>query len=66
MTADEPAHEIAPLFQTERERLIELLAGLDPADWRRPSPCPGWTVLGLSAHLAGDDSARSAASRATR
>jgi uncharacterized protein (TIGR03083 family) len=55
MTVVEPAYEIAPLFVTERERLIELLAGLDPADWRRPSPCPGWTVLGLCAHLAGDD-----------
>jgi uncharacterized protein (TIGR03083 family) len=55
MTWDEPAHEIAPLFLTERARLIELLAGLDPADWQRPSPCPGWTVLGLCAHLAGDD-----------
>lgn len=54
MTVDEP-HEIAPLFLLERERLCELLAGLDPADWQRPSPCPGWTVLGLCAHLAGDD-----------
>jgi len=55
MTMDEPPYEIAPLFLTERERLTELLAGFDPADWQRPSPCPGWTVLGLCAHLAGDD-----------
>ena len=55
MTWDEPADEISLLFVTERERLTELLAGLDPADWQRPSPCPGWTVLGLCAHLAGDD-----------
>jgi uncharacterized protein (TIGR03083 family) len=54
MTVDE-SYEIAPLFLLERERLCELLAGLDPADWQRPSPCPGWTVLGLCAHLAGDD-----------
>ena len=33
MTMDEPPYEIAPLFLTERERLTELLAGLDPADW---------------------------------
>jgi uncharacterized protein (TIGR03083 family) len=39
----------------ERARLSELLAGLGPADWDRPSPCPGWTVLGLSSHLVGDD-----------
>jgi uncharacterized protein (TIGR03083 family) len=55
MTMDEPPYEIAPLFLTERGRLGELLGGLDPADWQRPSPCPGWTVLGLCAHLAGDD-----------
>jgi uncharacterized protein (TIGR03083 family) len=52
---DEPPYEIAPLFLLERERLIELLAGLDPADWQRPSPCPGWSVHGLCTHLAGDD-----------
>ena len=55
MTMDEPPYKIAPLFQTERERLLELLAELDPPDWQRPSPCPGWTVLGLCTHLAGDD-----------
>jgi uncharacterized protein (TIGR03083 family) len=55
MTWDEPAHEISLLFVTERERLTELLAGLDPADWQRPSPCPGWSVLGLCTHLLGDD-----------
>lgn len=55
MSMDAPPYEIAPLFLTERERLTELLAGLGPADWQRPSPCPGWTVLGLCAHLAGDD-----------
>jgi uncharacterized protein (TIGR03083 family) len=51
----EPPGETAALFTTERARLGELLAGLDPADWQRPSPCPGWTVLGLCAHLVGDD-----------
>jgi len=55
MTPDTPTYEIAPLFLTERARLSELLAGLGEADWQRPSPCPGWTVLGLCAHLAGDD-----------
>jgi uncharacterized protein (TIGR03083 family) len=55
MILDEPPFEVAPLFVTERARLLELLAGLGPADWQRPSPCPGWTVLGLCAHLAGDD-----------
>lgn len=51
----EPPWDFAGLFLVERARLSELLASLDPADWDRPSPCPGWTVLGLSGHLAGDD-----------
>ena len=31
------------------------LDGLRAEDWRRPSPCPGWTILGLCGHLLGDD-----------
>src|SRR5262245_42892696 len=51
----EPPGEIASLFPVERARLTELLRGLERADWDRPSPCPGWTVLGLCCHLVGDD-----------
>ncbi len=51
----EPSHDYAALFGLERSRLTELLAGLQPADWDRPSPCPGWSVLGLCCHLVGDD-----------
>jgi uncharacterized protein (TIGR03083 family) len=51
----EPPSDFASLFLVERARLSELLASLDPADWDRPSPCPGWTVLGLCSHLVGDD-----------
>ena len=51
----EPPWDFARLFLVERARLSELLASLGPADWDRPSPCPGWTVLGLSSHLVGDD-----------
>jgi uncharacterized protein (TIGR03083 family) len=51
----EPPWDYPGLFLTERARLSELLAGLGPADWDRPSPCPGWTVLGLCSHLVGDD-----------
>jgi uncharacterized protein (TIGR03083 family) len=39
----------------ERARLLTLLKELDDEDWHRPSPCPGWTVLGLACHLLGDD-----------
>jgi hypothetical protein len=51
----EPPRDYAALFATERSRLLELLADLVPGDWERPSPCPGWSVLGLCCHLAGDD-----------
>jgi hypothetical protein len=51
----EPPWDYPGLFLAERARLRELLAGFGPADWDRPSPCPGWTVLGLCSHLVGDD-----------
>jgi uncharacterized protein (TIGR03083 family) len=51
----EPPWDYPGLFVVERARLSEVLAGLGPADWDRPSPCPGWSVLGLCSHLVGDD-----------
>jgi uncharacterized protein (TIGR03083 family) len=51
----EPPWDYPGLFSIERERLSELLAGIDGTDWERPSPCPGWSVLGLCCHLLGDD-----------
>jgi len=51
----EPPCDAVSLFVTERARLSELLATLDRADWDRPSPCPGWSILGLCCHLVGDD-----------
>ena len=51
----EPPADYAGLFPVERGRLIELLAGLEAAHWQLPTPCPGWTVLGLCSHLLGDD-----------
>jgi hypothetical protein len=33
------------LFVRERRALLDLLASLDDADWGRPTPCPGWSVL---------------------
>ena len=50
-----PPHDYAALFGAERARLNDLLAGLRRADWQRPSPCPGWSILGLCGHLLGDD-----------
>jgi uncharacterized protein (TIGR03083 family) len=50
-----------------KERIIDALAGefaaidgllsdLDDADWRAPSPCPGWDVRAVVAHLIGTES----------
>jgi uncharacterized protein (TIGR03083 family) len=55
MLPAEPSYDYASLFAVERDRLIELLAGLRAADWALPSPCPGWSILGLCCHLLGDD-----------
>jgi uncharacterized protein (TIGR03083 family) len=51
----EPPRVFAPLFRLERSRLLELLGELGASDWDRPTPCPGWSVLGLVSHLLGDD-----------
>lgn len=42
------------------QRLVDLLAGLDAADWDRPTDCEGWSVRDLAGHLVG--ALRSAAS----
>lgn len=47
--------EFPPLFDLERGRLLDLLRSLDEAQWHYPTPCPGWSVLGLSTHLLGND-----------
>jgi uncharacterized protein (TIGR03083 family) len=53
--ASDHSVEIAVLFATERARLLDLLASVADEEWRQPSPCPEWTVLGLCCHLVGDD-----------
>jgi uncharacterized protein (TIGR03083 family) len=42
------------------QRLVDLLARLDAADWDRPTDCEGWSVRDLAGHLVG--AMRSAAS----
>jgi uncharacterized protein (TIGR03083 family) len=51
----DPRTDVPTLFDAERARLLEMLAGLSDDDWHRPTPCPAWTVLGLCTHLVGDD-----------
>jgi uncharacterized protein (TIGR03083 family) len=47
--------DYASLFRDERLALLDLLQSLGDADWQRPTPCPGWSVLDLVCHLVGDD-----------
>lgn len=47
---------VEPIATSDREsrvELLELVRKLAPADWKRPSPLPGWTLKDLLAHLAG-------------
>jgi uncharacterized protein (TIGR03083 family) len=50
----DPVH-VLDLLVPERDLLCELLTGLEPADWKRPTECPAWTVQGVALHVLGDD-----------
>lgn len=43
--------ETMDIWQRELETIADLAAGLDDAQWRSPSPCPGWSVADLVAHV---------------
>jgi uncharacterized protein (TIGR03083 family) len=43
--------ELWTTIDTERASLADLLAGLTPAEWERPSLCTGWRVRDVAAHL---------------
>lgn len=47
--------DVVPLLIPEREILLEVLEGLDPDEWNRPTECPAWTVKGIAQHILGDD-----------
>lgn len=47
--------DATPFLRRERAVLLELLDGLDDADWERPTECPAYTVKGVATHLLGDD-----------
>ena len=47
--------DVTPFLRPERDALLELLAGLSPNDWDRPTECPEWTVKGIALHILGDD-----------
>lgn len=58
-----PPIDARPLFAVEQRLLLELLDGLAPEEWERPTACPGWTVKDVAAHVLGDDVGRLARSR---
>jgi uncharacterized protein (TIGR03083 family) len=41
------------LAATEYDRMAEVLAGLSPDDWSRPTACPAWDVRQLGCHMVG-------------
>ncbi|MFY9572704.1 MAG: maleylpyruvate isomerase family mycothiol-dependent enzyme, partial [Blastocatellia bacterium] len=46
---------VTGLFSPVLEALLDLLAGLSPEDWNRPTVCPRWSVKDISAHLLGGE-----------
>jgi uncharacterized protein (TIGR03083 family) len=55
---------VLDVLRPERAALLELLEGLDPDAWSRPTECPAYSVKGIATHVLGDD--LSLLSRATR
>jgi uncharacterized protein (TIGR03083 family) len=47
--------DVLDLLVPERGALCELMDGLGPDDWARPTECPAWTVQGVALHVLGDD-----------
>ncbi|WP_280401408.1 maleylpyruvate isomerase family mycothiol-dependent enzyme [Nocardia carnea] len=46
--------DVRPLFQRERQMLLEMLRSLNAADWTKPTVCPGWSVADVTAHILND------------
>ena len=43
------------LFPGLLHQLIDVLEALTPEEWDLPTPCPGWSVHDLAAHILGDE-----------
>ena len=41
------------LAAAEYQRFVQLLRGLRPEDWTKPTECPGWDVRAIAAHALG-------------
>ncbi|MDQ2873836.1 MAG: maleylpyruvate isomerase family mycothiol-dependent enzyme [Actinomycetota bacterium] len=49
-----PPIDVRPLFAPQQAAFTGLLRGLGPAQWARPTICPGWDVKDVAAHVLGD------------
>src|SRR5512138_240149 len=49
------AIQVGHLFSETLDALLDLLAGLSPDDWQRPTVCAGWMVKDIAQHLLGGD-----------
>lgn len=65
VTALHPVEPVltASLFRPDRAALLELLGGLEDADWERPTACAGWSVKDVALHILGGDLANIAGRR---
>jgi uncharacterized protein (TIGR03083 family) len=52
-TARLPRVTAMRLAATEYQRFLDLLRALGPAEWTRPTECPGWDVRAIAAHALG-------------
>jgi uncharacterized protein (TIGR03083 family) len=48
-----PVDQALLTVRAELDAFADLLRDLDPADWVRPTACPGWTVHDVVAHVTG-------------
>lgn len=48
-----PRTEVIPGLLEELERFKDLVQGLSPAEWEKPSRCAGWAVGDVAAHVVG-------------
>lgn len=55
--------DVRRLFPVERQELLELLGSLQPADWAKPTVCPGWDVKDIASHILNDYMRRLSGSR---
>lgn len=46
---------VLELFLEERRQLLALLGDISQEDWHNPTPCPGWSVKDVAAHILSDD-----------